>query len=272
MRSFTSLALATSALLLLACTGKGLDQKLDTGHGRDAYTASINQAAIAMTQEDREAFDWAVSDLSIEVLNQRYPNGTPRGIIRGEAQVVQADAPKRIAELESVKPKYDTILGEIEKLTATDTEFVMERDFHGLQPLVTAIIHNNSRLPISQMKWRASLYLDDQQAPVATSVLMDMYNNSSGGDTTSDEHAKVAAGGLPAGGAGKRLFRIGFVSGDPKWITLEVQNAKVRRVVLERIPESVKDFGDRFYLEGAPYQGLAQWKNTLASANKLSKY
>jgi len=272
VRTWNSLALATCAFLLTACGGKGLDQKLDTGHGTDPYMASIKLAAKDLTQEDAQAFDWAVSDLSLDTLNERYPNGTPRSIIRGETKIVQNNAPKRIAELEAVKPKYDAIRAELQKLTASDVEFVMERDFHGLQPSVTATIHNNSQLPVSQMQWRASLYLDDQKTAVATSELMDLYNNSFKGSSMLDEQTKVESGGLPAGAAAKRSYRIGFVTGDPKWTTLEVQNAKVRHVVMEPIFESVKDYGDRAYLAGSPYQALEQWKNTLARANQLSKY
>jgi hypothetical protein len=196
----------------------------------------------------------AVSDLSIDTVNERYPNGTPRSVIRGESRLVRDRAPKRIAELEAIKPKYDAILAEITKLGAGDTSFVMERDFHGLQPTVYALIRNGSRLPVSQLQWRASLY----------------YNNSIQG--VFGDQQKVDAGGLPAGVAAKRSFRIGFVTGDENWTTLEVQNAKVRRVVLEPIPESVKDYGDRYYLEGAPYKELEQWKQSLSTAQKLSKY
>lgn len=272
MRFSNTFAVAFVALILAGCSGKGIDRKLETGQGGDAYNASIAQAAKDMTQDDVQAFDWAVSDLSLETLNQRYPNGTPRGVIQGESRLVREQASKRIAELESTKPKYDAILGEIVKLTASDIELQIERDFHGLQPTVHARVSNNGGLAVSQLQWRASLYLDDQKTPVATADVYDFYNNSSRGSSLFGDQKKVEAGGLPAGGAAKRSFRIGFVSGDPNWTTLEVQNAKVRRVVLEPLPESVKDFGDRFYLAGAPYKDLERVKRTLAKAEQLARY
>lgn len=219
-----------------------------------------------------QGFDWAVSDLSIETLHQKYPNGTPRSVIRGESRLVRESAPKRIAALEPVKAKFDTLVGDLGKVKAGETELRMERDFHGLQPTVLARVSNGSRLAISQLQWRASLYLDDQQAPVATAELIDVYNNSSQGSSMFGEEKKVEAGGLPAGGEAKRSFRVGFVTGDPSWTTLEVQNAKARRVVLEPILASVKDYGGRNYLAGAPYKELEQWKRALAQAETLSKY
>ena len=272
MRFPNTLAAALLAAFLAACIGKGIDRTLETGKGADVYRASLAEASKDMTQEEAEAFNWAVSDLSIETLNQRYPNGTARSAIRGESGLVRDSAPKRIAELEAVRPKYDAILDQIAKLTADDTSFVMERNFHGLQPTVHASIHNNSQLPVSQLQWRASLYLDDQKTPVASSTIMDLYNNSNRGSSFFGEQGKIEAGGLPAGGAAKRAFRIGFVTGDADWTTLEIQNAKVRRIVLEPVPESVQDYGGRSYLEGAPYKALEQWKNALATADKMSKY
>lgn len=272
MRFPNTLAAVFLAVFLVACSGKGIDRKLETGKGADVYGASIAEASKDMTQEEAEAFNWAVSDLSLETLNQRYPNGTARSVIKGESGLVRERASKRIAELEAVKPKYDAILDQIAKLTADDTRLEMERNLHGLQPTVHAAIRNDSRLPVSQLQWRASLYLDDQETPVASSTIMDLYNNSSQGSSLFGEQGKIDAGGLPAGGAAKRAFRIGFVTGDANWTTLEIQNAKVRRVVLEPLPESVKDYGGRFYLEGAPYKELEQWKNALATAEKLSKY
>lgn len=272
MRVLKPFAVASVALILAACSGKGIDRKLETGQGADAYTASLKLAGKDMSPEEIQDFDWAVSDLSIETLNQKYPNGTPRSVIRGESRLVRESAPKRIAELEPVKARFDTILEDLGKVKAGQTELRMERNFHGLQPTVLASISNGSRLAISQLQWRASLYLDDRKEPVATAELMDVYNNSSQGSSLFGEEKKVEAGGLPAGGEAKRSFTVGFVSGDPAWTTLEVQNAKLWRVVLEPIPESVKDYGGRHYLAGAPYKELGQWKRALAQAEKLSKY
>jgi hypothetical protein len=272
MRLPNIFAIASVAFLLGACGGKGIDRKLDTGHGPDAYKTSLGEAVKDMTQEDGEAFDWAVSDLSIEALNQRYPNATPRSIIQGESKLMRDRAPQQITQLESVKPKYDAILAEMTKLTTSNAVLTMERNFHGLQPTVVAQIQNNSRLPVSQLKWRASLYLDDQKTPVATSDILDVYNNSFKGNSMFGSPQQVDAGGLPAGATAKRSFTIGFVSGDPNWTTLEVQNAKARRVLLEPIVESVKDFGNRAYLGGAPYNDLKEWKRSLATAEKLAKY
>ncbi|MDB5962743.1 MAG: hypothetical protein JWP59_4037 [Massilia sp.] len=272
MKILDTLTVISLSLLLAACGGKGLDLPLQTGQGSETYNVSLAKAAKDMTEENAQDFTWAVSDLSIDMLNQKYPNATPRSIIRGEAKSVRDRAPKRIAELEAIKPKYDAMLADIAKLTMGDIEFAMERDFHGLQPTVRANVANNSRLPVSQLQWRASLFLDDAKAPVATANLTDSYNNDFRGSGFLGGQAKIEAGGLPPGGAAKRSFHIGFVTADANWTTLEIQHAKVRRVVLEPVPESVKDYGGHFYLDGAPYAALEQVKNALAKAEKLSTY
>jgi len=272
LRVVEPFAVASLALVLAACSGKGIDRKLETAQGIGVYKTSLEQAAKDMTQEEMQDYSWAVSDLTIELLNKKYPNGTPRSIMQGESRLIRESAPKRIAELEPVKAKYDGILEEISRLKALEAELVMERDFHGLQPTVVATISNASKLPVSQLEWRASLYLDEQKAPAATAKLIDLYNNSGQGSGMFGGQKRVEAGGLPAGGEAKRSFRVGFVTGDPAWTTLEVQNARVRRVVLEPIPDSVKDYGGRAYLAGAPYKELEQWKRSLAQADKLSTY
>lgn len=272
MKILNKLAVVSLAVLLAACSGKGLDQPLETGQGNDAYNASLARASKDMTEENAQDFNWAVSDLSIAMVNQKYPNGTPRSVIRGEAKSVRERAPKEIAALESVKPTFDAMLADIGKLTMDEVDFVIERDFHGMQPTVRATVTNHSSLPVSQMQWRASLFLGDATAPVATASLMDLYNNSHQGSSFAGEQAKIDAGGLPPGGRAKRSFTIGFVTGDANWTTLDIQNAKVRRVVLEPIAASVKDYGGQFYLEGAPYETLEQLKSVLARADSLAKY
>ena len=272
MQFFNTIAAVSFAFALAACSGKGLDQPLQTGQGSEPYNASLASAAKDMTAENAQDFNWAVSDLSISMINSKYPNGTPRKIIRGEAALMREGAPKLIAELEAKKPKFDALLADIAKLTVDDAEFVMERDFHGLQPTVHATVVNDSRLPVSQLRWRAALFLDGATTPVATADLTDSYNNDFQGSGILGGQAKIEAGGLPPGASAKRSFRIGFVTGDANWTTLEIQNAKVRKVVLEAVPASVKDYGGRFYLEGAPYATLAQAKTALAKAQALSNY
>jgi hypothetical protein len=52
MRFFKPLAVASFALLLAACSGKGLDRKLETEKGPDAYKASLAEAGKDMTEDD----------------------------------------------------------------------------------------------------------------------------------------------------------------------------------------------------------------------------
>ena len=252
------LALTCVSFFLFACSTKGIDKELETTKGPEAYFASLQEATKDMPQEETDAFNWAVSDITtLEALNQRYPNQSPRHIIRTESKQIREKAPARIAELEALKPKYDAILTDLKKIEASNVSFHLAKSFHGLQPKVEALIANRSSLPVSSLRWYAELYLDDGQSPVATYRVSDDYSRSSG---------------LPPGAEAKRLFTIGFVTGDANWITLEVRNAKKHRVTLTPILETVADYGNRAYLQGAPYQSLENWKNALATAEKYSKY
>lgn len=81
------------------------------------------------------------------------------------------------------------------------------------------------------------------------------------GLSTGEGHASWDAnivGGLPThvlsmGGfePGRQVtveFTVGFVTGDEAWTTLDVRNARHRRVVLEAIPESGMDYGNKPYI------------------------
>lgn len=244
---------AMALMILCGCSSKGLDKDLKTGEGKEAFGASLNEALKDMSQEEKEAFAWAVSDLNLDSLHQKYPNASPREIIRGEVKMVQEAAPKKLKELEEEKLKYDPILADLKNIKAQSIEFSLPKDFHGLQPTINATITNNSKFAVSFLQWFAELYVDGKAAPVATAELSDAYNNSNG---------------LNPGASVKRSFTVGFVVGDSRWTTLEIQNAKNRVVKLTIIPESVRDFSDKYYLGGAPYEEIERLNLALKLAKK----
>src|SRR5690606_16691723 len=72
-RALTRFVVALSRALALAGGADPLDRPLVTGEGRAAFRASLEPIAEKMTPEQREAFEWAVSDFDLERLHREYP-------------------------------------------------------------------------------------------------------------------------------------------------------------------------------------------------------
>lgn len=249
---FKLMILCIFFLTFIGCS-KGIDHALETGNGSVKYQKSLNEAVKDMEENELKAFDWAVSDFNLEKLHTVYPNATPKAIIRGEVKKVLNEYPKKITELENLKPKYDAILSEIDKVSIDNVKFSLEKDFFGLQPNIGARVTNNGSLEISKITWHAQLFINGRNEPVAQAKLHDSYKK-----------------GLLPNSSEQRNFKVGSLSGDPKWTTLEIQNAKQTKVVLVAIPESVEDFGNRIYLEGAPYSLLNSLKSGIEAAKRYS--
>ena len=151
-------------------------------------------------------------------------------------------------------------MGELKKIEAEVAGFTLENSFHGLQPTITATVRNGSALDLSLVRWRAALFIDGHKDPVAAATLTDSYNSN----TTS------SPGGLRAGQVAARRFTVGFVSGDPTWTTLAIQNARSRRVVMVPVYSGVTDFNNQPFLEGAPYERIASLTVKLETARKVA--
>jgi hypothetical protein len=236
---------------LLAACGKGLDKKLDTTGNDDAFNASFWAANKDMTQADKDAWSWAVSDLSINNIRSKYQDGTPRDVIRGEARDVLANALPRIAKLEVSKKQYDETLKQLNSITASNVALSPSKDS---QRHLEFDLHNGSQLPVSRLKWKAWLYINDSTDPVASTFLYDRYDH-----------------GLAAGANEHRRYETNDIitSG---WDTLDVRNAKSTRVVVQVDPDSVEDFSDNRYMAGAPYDELNRLQGGVNVANKYVNY
>ena len=136
----------------------------------------------------------------------------------------------------------------------------MEDSFHGLKPTIVATVRNGGALDVSLVRWRAALFIDGQKEPVAVAELTDSYHNRS----------TRSRGGLRAGSSAARQFTVGFVTGDPAWTTLAVQNARSRRVVMMPIYSGVTDSNNLAFLDGAPYERIASLTARLEMARKVA--
>lgn len=236
---------------LLAACGKGLDRKLDTAGNDDAFNASFWAANKDMTADDKNAWSWAVQDLSINDIRSKYPDATLRQVIRGEARAVLANSEPRIKELEASKPLYDAKLQKLEAITATNVSFSPSKNG---SRVLEFDLHNGSQLPVSHLEWKAWLYINDDKDPVTTAWLYDDFTQ--GLAVNASEHHQYTDADIIGSG----------------WDTLAVRNAKSRRVVVEVTPESVKDFSANRYMSGAPYGELERLHGWVDTATRYVQY
>jgi hypothetical protein len=243
-------AIALLGVSLAACKGPA-DQRLATGGTEEEFRASLADVVPKMTAHEKEALEWAFSEFDQPQLHAKYPDGSPRTIIRGEVQDVLTTFPAEIEALEKQATKDAPLRAELGKIVARDLRFEIEKTFFGLQAVITATVTNGSRHPVSRLKWGAALYLDGASKPVVATVLTDDYRKQ---------------GGLKPGGQYQVRFPIGFVSGDEAWTTLEIRNASTRRVVLVPVLDTVLDFGERAYLVEDPVPRIERMKATIKAA------
>ena len=245
-----------AALVLTACGGP-VDEKLVTANGLDAYKASLAPVVAKLSPEQRTALDWAVSDLNLDTLHARYPGGSVRDIVRGEARLVLDTYPATIAELEKRHRTEAPLREQLAKIAATDVRFAVERNFFGPQPTIRASITNASRLPVSTLDWRATLYIDDRKEPEATTVL------------TSDFREN---GGLRPGSRFSSRFNVGFVRGDETWTTLAIRNARTTRVEMLPVLESVRDFSNKPYVASDTRAEIDRRRAALKEAERYESF
>lgn len=256
LKMFCSAAgFAVCASLLTACHGP-MDQPLDTASTMQAYRASLDPIRQKMTPHERDAFEWAVQGIpGLAALHAKYPNGSPRDIIRARISEVQSSYSNTISELESSAEASASIRKDLEKVVAAEGQLVIDNDFFGPQPRIKVVVRNGSSMPISSLRWRASLYLDNATSPVATTILLQDFKND---------------GGFKPQQIYSSTFNVGFVRGDDAWTTLEIRNAVRRRVLLEPVLNSILDFGGRPYLANDAVAEIKDLREEKAKADTYS--
>ena len=125
-----------SALLLLALVGCGgpADKKLVTGGSNEQYRSSVDIVDPGLSDHERAAFNWAVSDLDLPTQHRRYPNGTVRQVIRGEIKRVQQAHTTRLERLKRKAQAQAPLIAELENVTARDAQLQITTGFFGAKP------------------------------------------------------------------------------------------------------------------------------------------
>ena len=210
-----------------------------------------------VTPEELAAYNWAVSDLSFDALHARYPNASPRRVVHGEAERLIKELPPYIERLQAQLPQWQAAAAQAAAVDATDIGFELKPDFFGLQPVVTATVHNRSALAFARYGWTAALYLDDSTEPVARTKLTASFAGHNGG------------GGFDPGASTRLSFQVGSVSGNPTWKTLEIQRAAKRTVKLEPDVDAARDLSDSAIMGPSPQGELDALAQTLQTAQRV---
>lgn len=254
MRCRPLLALLLAGWVLVACT-QPADEGLVTGGTEQEFFASLEAKTPKMSQHEREGLAWAASDLDLAAIHARYPGGSPRQIIRGEVKDVLDTYPAKIEALQKQADVDAPLRVELGRIVAREARFSIEKNFFGLQPEIKAVVTNGSRHPVSRLRWRALLYINGADTPVAESILVDDYREQ---------------GGFNPGEQFRTTLRVGFVRGDESWSTLEIRNASDRRIVLEPVLSSILDHGERPYLAEDSIPQIERMKATIEAAKLYS--
>jgi len=153
-----TIAVAFLALALIGCdSGTGIDTKLSS-KDEFSYRVSIDKAWMEMSEEQKEAYNWAVNKYSLTQLLAKYPGITPRKVIKGEVDSLLVPQEKKLAELQAylaanaeqlahAEAVMRDVKNELEKITikpikAKEGEFV--NNF---------IYKNSSRFNLSFSEW-----------------------------------------------------------------------------------------------------------------------
>lgn len=228
---------AAAAAIMAGCSGKGIDARLSTAN-EASYRDSLNRAWKEMTVEQQNAFNWAVSDMSLPGLMANYQNPTPREVISKETDGyikkktldlanLTAEYAKVSEKLEEQERAVQDARNELGKIKVTSASLRKTEFFN--DPQIVFVTQNNSRYGVSQAEWDAWLFLD--------------------GEEKSNRYCKVSAyysvdGGLDS--KKSKQYSTHNLSFDCRgWDTIEVQRAKTKNVVMDLDLESVKDFGER---------------------------
>lgn len=241
MRQMVGVLSATCAIFLVTACGKGLDASLSTTN-EAAYRPSLNKAWKDMTEAQQEAYNWAVSDLNLDVLHARYPDATPRTIISKEADAVikqqagvaaqiASDLAENLPRIEKEEAALRIATEELDKIVVTQS-FIRKSNFGFQTREVAYTTKNSGNIDVSTTYWNALVFVN--------------------GEERSDRKCRIFANYKYSGGlASDRVMNMtysigGFACND--WDTLEVKNAKTLSFRFDLDKESAKNFAEKHVL------------------------
>ncbi|EKT4097495.1 hypothetical protein QEG32_002097 [Stenotrophomonas maltophilia] len=249
------LGLAVGLTALVAACGGPLDAKLVTDGTQQQYRASIDAIDPELSPHERAAFNWAVAGLDLEKLNAAYPNASVREVVRTHIGSIKDGNPKEVRTLREQMQEQLPTIAELGKVRANGAKLEMEDSFFGPKPSIEARIINESSLPLSQISWEATLYINGETQPVAKAEVRSDFRKIDG---------------LKAGDRVAARFNVGFVKGDEAWTTLSIRQAASTRVELKVIPLTAMDFSDKPYVTADYEKRIEILENQLKEADRFA--
>jgi hypothetical protein len=217
-------------LLCLSVAGcsKGLDLKPDFS-SHELYKVKINKDLKEIGDAKKEAFNWAVDDISIDDLGKNHKDHSYLQIAKIEIDK-KVDLSKK--ELPDGRAKILSVLEELKKVQVEAFNPRIVGDFFGAQFKFDTKISNLSSYDFSKLVWIASLYLNGSDTAVAKASVVTHYESS---------------GGLRTNQVGTETIKVGSFNPPEGWVNLAAQNAKELKVVLEL--DNAFDFSNKSYIE-----------------------
>lgn len=252
-RNILSAFLVGVSLLLGACTKGPMDTPLVMGKGIEAYKVDLNSRAEKMTQDELNAFNWAVEDVTYDQLISLAPNKTPREVIRIAVKNAKARVEQDMAATEKAVSEFEEIRLQLMKIAATKIQFRQEKTFFGYMPHLKFDASNASRFDVGYIRWIATVRVNGSEKPEASKGLNMNYKNS-----------KFLA--MKSDFSYSEQHQIGHVSGDYAWTTQTILQAKMVEVSVEPDLEAIKDLEGNHILPESPYPRIEKLKNLAKGA------
>lgn len=259
------IVLAAGLTLLLTGCGKGVDATLQTANA-NVYHPSLAKAWKDMTPDQQNAFNWAVSNISLEQLHQKYANASPRRVITDEADqyikvqtqeaaTVTAELAKNADRLAQEEATIAAARQELDKVGVVGAKIVRDSFFDRSE--LSFVTHNNSKYDISSAKWEAWLFLDGEKESSRKCIISGYFKYH---------------GGLASGRSLESKQRLDSFSACESWDTLQARNARHKDFQFKLVDAEVMSFDEqpvvpRYSPTRGDYESkLASTKNNIATA------
>lgn len=239
LKHFLSPLLIAGALLLSACSPSPMDAPLLMGKGVEAYRLDLATRMEKLTPLEIEAFNWAVEGMTYDQLIESAPNKSPREVIRMALTNSKAFYDKSLPESEKAVAEYEAVREELLKIKARDISLRNDKGFF-IMPKLKFSADNDSKYNIGTMAWVASLYINGSDKAEARYGVTTLYKNTG---------ALV----MESGSAYTENHNIGFVNGDPEWISQAVLRATAVEVRVHPNLEKIRDVDGKTILPPSPY-------------------
>lgn len=249
-------------VFLLSCS-RGLDHKLITDSGDFEYEVSLQKSFKNMSRQDIDFFNFMINQISdidsLENLDKKYHNKSPRYIIKQEIKEKKYDLKKELEDLEIIKNNYDEILKKLLNIKISNVYFYYINNVLEIKPIIRATITNLSSYDISSIYWKAKLYINNDNKSIAIAKIPDIYNSINNpygamlSNKTYDRNFELKTIKSYKNGkllTGKLLFD-------------EIRKAKKFRLTLDPILETAKDVNGKNILPKNPYIRINEIKEYL---------